>query len=149
MSAGLCHPSKNILAGRIEQTTRRRWTDRYKIIEEPLFRNYIFVNIEFDRCYRETLRPYGAVSFIAFGGVPGKIPAVEIDTIRRLVESELPYQPHPYLKIGRRVRVRCGPLVGCEGILIRKKGIARLVLSVNLLRQSVSAEVDADTVEAI
>ena len=81
--------------------------------------------------------------------MPSQIPAIEIDAIRRLVESELPYHPHPYLKIGRGVRVRSGPLAGCEGVLMRKKGIARLVLSVNLLRQSVSAEVDADSVETI
>ena len=128
---------------------RRRWSDRYKIVEEPLFKNYLFVNIEFDRRYYDTLRPYGAVSFVIFDGEPAQIPTAEIDAVRRLVESELPYDPHPYLKIGRKVRVRSGPLEGCEGILIRKKGLARLVLSVNLLQQSVSAEVDADTVEPL
>ena len=82
-----------------------------------------------------------------FEGNPAEIPDDEIAAVRRLVTSELPYDPHPYLKIGRRVRVRSGPLEGCEGILTRKKGLARLVLSVNLLQQSVSAEVDADCVE--
>ncbi len=126
---------------------RRRWSDRYKIIEEPLFKNYLFVHVDFDRRYYDTLRPYGAVSFVTFDGKPAQIPDDEIDSIRRLVTSQLPYDPHPYLKIGRRVRVRSGPLEGCEGILIRKKGLARLVLNVNLLQQSVSAEVDADCVE--
>jgi transcription antitermination factor NusG len=51
--------------------------------------------------------------------------------------------------VGRKVRVRLGPLQGCEGILIRKKNIARLVLSVHLLQQSASVEVDADVVEAL
>lgn len=126
---------------------RRRWSDRYKIIEEPLFKNYIFVNVESDRIHYETLRPYGAVAFVKFDGKPAEIPQSEIDSIRRLVTSELPYNPHPYLKIGRKVYVRSGPLQGCEGILTRKKGIARLVLSIHLLQQSVSAEVDADCVE--
>ena len=126
---------------------RRRWSDRYKIIEEPLFKNYLFVHVDFDRRYYDTLRPYGAVSFVTFDGKPAQIPDDEIDSIRRLVTSQLPYDPHPYLKIGRRVRVRSGPLEGCEGILTRKKGLARLVLNVNLLQQSVSAEVDADCVE--
>jgi len=84
-----------------------------------------------------------------FDGKPAPIPQLEIDAIRRLVESELPYDLHPYLQVGRRVRVRVGPLQGCEGILIRKKNIARLVLSVHLLQQSVSVEVDADVVEAL
>ncbi len=128
---------------------RRRWSDRYKIVEEPLFKNYLFVNVDYDRRYHDTLRPYGAVSFVMCDGKPAQIPESEIDAIRRLVTSELPYDPHPYLKIGRRVLVRSGPLEGCEGILTRKKGLARLVLSVNLLQQSVSAEVDADCVEPL
>ena len=78
-----------------------------------------------------------------------EIPAAEIDAVRRLVESELPYNPHPYLKVGRKVRVKIGPLEGCEGFLTRKKGLAHLVLSVHLLQQSVIAEVDADSVEPL
>src|SRR6266550_1591603 len=128
---------------------RRRWSDRYKIVEEPLFKNYLFVNVDYDRRYYDTLRPYGAVSFVSFDGTPATIPAAEIEAIRRLVTCELPYSPHPYLKVGRKVRVKFGPLAGCEGILIRKKSISRLVLSVNLLQQAVSAEIDADCVEPI
>ena len=129
---------------------RRRWSDRYKIVEVPLFKNYVFVNLDdFTRHSAATLRPYGAVSFVTFDGKPAPIPQLEIDAIRRLVDSELPYNLHPYLKVGRKVRVRLGPLQGCEGILIRKKNIARLVLSVHLLQQSVSVEVDADVVEAL
>jgi transcription elongation factor/antiterminator RfaH len=125
---------------------RRRWSDRYKVVEEPLFKNYLFVKMTLDR-YHDSLRPYGAVSFVNFDGMPAQVPAVEIEAIRRLVESELPYNPHPYLKIGRRVRIRSGPLEGCEGILMRKKGLARLVLSVHMLQQSVVAEVEAECVE--
>jgi transcription elongation factor/antiterminator RfaH len=128
---------------------RRRWSDRYKIVEEPLFKNYLFVNVDFNTSYYDTLRPYGAVGFINFDGKPAQIPDAEIQAIRRLVESELPYDPHPYLKIGRKVRVRSGPLQGCEGILTRKKGLARLVVSVHLLQQSVSAEVDSDAIEPL
>jgi transcription antitermination factor NusG len=82
-----------------------------------------------------------------FDGKPAPLPEHEIEAVRRLVASDLPYDPHPYLKVGRRVRVRSGPLDGCEGILTRKKGLTRLILSVNLLQQSVSAEVDAECVE--
>ena len=126
---------------------RRRWSDRYKVVEEPLFKNYLFVNVPSGRSYHDTLRPYGAVSFVMFDGKPAEIPDTEIDSIRLLVTSELKYNPHPYLKVGRKVYVRSGPLQGCEGVLTRKKGITRLVLSVHLLQQSISAEVDADTVE--
>jgi transcription elongation factor/antiterminator RfaH len=125
---------------------RRRWSDRYKIVEEPLFKNYLFVQMSLDRSH-DTLRPYGAVSFITFDGQPAQIPENEIAAIRQLVESALPYNPHPYLKVGRKVRVTSGPLEGCEGILMRKKGLARLVLSVHMLQQSVVAEVEAQCVE--
>jgi transcription antitermination factor NusG len=125
---------------------RRRWSDRYKIVEEPLFKNYVFVSMTLDR-YQDTLRPYGAVSYIAFDGQPARIPEFEIAAIRRLVESEIPYNPHPYLKVGRKVRVKFGPLEGCEGILMRKKGLTRLVISVHMLQQSVVAEVEAECVE--
>src|SRR5687767_1909733 len=74
---------------------RRRWSDRYKTVEEPLFKNYLFVRTEGDR-YHETLRPYGAVSFVMFDGRPAEIPDCEIEAIRLLVSSELPYNPHPY-----------------------------------------------------
>ena len=142
--------SKGIEAFLPTYKVRRRWSDRYKVVEEPLFKNYLFVKVkDFNRGYYDTLRLYGAVAFVMFDGKPAQIPACEIEAIRRLVESELPYDPHPYLKVGRKVRVRSGPLEGCEGILMRKKGLARLVLNVNLLQQSVSAEVDADTVEPV
>src|SRR5581483_875518 len=127
---------KNIEAFLPTYKVRRRWSDRYKIVEEPLFKNYLFVNVDYDHRYHDTLRPYGAVSFISFDGQPAQIPDAEIEAIRRLVTCELPYQPHPYLKVGRRVRVRSGPLKGCEGILVRKKSLAKLVLSVNLLQQA-------------
>jgi transcription antitermination factor NusG len=125
---------------------RRRWSDRYKIVEEPLFKNYLFVRSQQTRA-QEVLRPYGAVEFVKFDQKRAEIPEGEIEAIRRLVGSELKYNPHPYLRIGRKVRVRTGPLEGCEGILTRKKGFARLVLSIDLLQQSVIAEVDADCVE--
>jgi len=129
---------------------RRRWSDRYKVIEEPLFKNYLFVNIvDLEQGYSDTLRHYGAVSFLTVAGKLATIPAVEIDGIRRLVESDLSYGPHPYLKAGRKVRVRSGPLEGCEGLLVRRKGLSRFVLNLNLLQQSVCAEVDADVVEPV
>ena len=127
---------------------RRRWSDRYKIVEEPLFKNYLFVRSRIDQ-YADTLRPYGAVAFVKFDDKPAEIPEAEVEAIRCLVESDLAYNPHPYLKIGRKVRVRTGPLEGCEGILTRKKGLARLVLSINMLQQSVIAEVEADSVDPL
>jgi len=125
---------------------RRRWSDRYKIVEEPLFKNYLFVRSD-GQHYRRALRPFGAVSFITLDGKPAVVPDEEIEAVQILVDSELPHNPYPYLKEGRKVRVKYGPLEGCEGILIRKRGLARLIVSVNLLQRSIEAEVDADWIE--
>lgn len=125
---------------------RRRWSDRYKIIEEPLFKNYLFARIK-ENQRRQVLRPYGAVSLVTLDGKPAIVPDEEIEAVRILVSSQLPHNPYPYLQAGRKVRVKYGPLEGCEGILVRKRGLARLVVSVNLLQRSLEAEVDADWVE--
>src|SRR6186997_303962 len=71
---------------------RRRWSDRYKIVEEPLFKNYLFVRMPIER-YHDSLRPYGAVSFVKFDGRPAEITEVEVEAVRRLVQSNLPYNP--------------------------------------------------------
>jgi transcription antitermination factor NusG len=127
---------------------RRRWSDRYKVIEEPLFTNYIFVNVGPEN-RRKCLRPYGAVHFVGFDGTPAVIPAAEIDAVRKLLAADLPRNPYPYLKAGRRVRVKYGPLEGCEGLLVRKRDVSRLVLSIHLLQRSVIAEIDAAWVEPV
>lgn len=128
------------------QKVRRRWSDRYKIVEEPLFKNYLFVRSQ-EQSFRNALKPYGALSFVMVEGIPAIIPDYEIDAVRILVNSELPHNPYPYLKEGRRVRVNYGPLEGCEGILVRRRGEARLVVSMNLLQRSLEAEVDAAWIE--
>jgi transcription antitermination factor NusG len=127
---------------------RRKWVDRNKTIEEPLFKNYVFVNINQEQ-QRRCLRPRGAVGFVTFNAQPAIIPAEEIENIRKLVTLEIPYNPYPYLKAGRRVRVKDGPLEGCEGVLIRKKSICRLVISVHMLQRSVITEIDAACVQPL
>ncbi len=128
------------------QKVRRRWSDRYKIIEEPLFKNYLFVRTD-EQNYRKCLEPYGAVSFVSVEGKPAVVADEELEAVRIMVTSEIPHNPYPYLKAGRKVRVKYGPLEGCEGILIRKRGLDRLVVTVHLLQRSIEAEVDAAWIE--
>jgi len=77
---------RNIEAFLPTYKVRRRWSDRYKVVEEPLFKNYLFVNVDFVR-YHEMLRPYGAIKVVAFDGKPAQIPQNEIASIRQLVDS--------------------------------------------------------------
>ena len=119
-----------------------RWKDRKKKIDWPLFPGYCFAR--FNALERlPILKCTGVVSIISFEGEPAPIPEHEIDGIRRLVESDLAYDPCPMIREGMMVEVTHGPLRGVVGRLVRKNEKARLVLSVDLIGQGVSVEVDA------
>jgi transcription antitermination factor NusG len=85
----------------------------------------------------------GVVQIVGADGVPSPIPPVEVEGIRQLVESELSYDPCPLVKEGEMVKVVSGPLKGVVGRLVRKGTHARLMLSVDLIGQAVSVQVDA------
>ena len=120
-----------------------RWKDRKKKIDWPLFPGYVFARfVPDDRV--AILKVDGVVQIISNNGIMSAIPAEEIDSIRTLVESELAFDPVPLIKEGDMVKVTSGPLKGVIGRLVQKKGVqARLVLSVDLIGQAVSVEVDA------
>jgi transcriptional antiterminator NusG len=124
-----------------------RWKDRKKKIDWPLFPGYCFAR--FDPKERlPVLKCTGVVNIIAFNGEIAPIPEPEINAIRQLVQSDLQYDPCPMITEGMTVEVTHGPLKGVVGKLIRKGAHARLVLSVDLIGQAVSVEVDAADVKA-
>lgn len=119
-----------------------RWKDRKKRIDWPLFPGYCFARFE-ARARLEVLKCAGVVSIVSVDGEPAPIPERDIAGIRQLVESELAYDPCPLIHEGDMVEVTHGPLKGVVGRLVRKNDKARLLLSVDLIGQAVSAEVDA------
>ncbi len=124
-----------------------RWKDRRKKIDWPLFPGYCFAR--FDTASRlSVLTCDGVVQIVSTDGVPSPIPAGEIEGIQQLVLSELACDPCPLIKEGEMVKVVSGPLRGVAGRLLRKGAHARLVLSVNLIGQAVSVEIDAADVRA-
>jgi transcriptional antiterminator NusG len=123
-----------------------RWKDRKKKIDWPLFPGYVFARFVADERIG-ILKVDGVVQIISNNGMLSPIPVEEIESIRTLVESELAYDPVPLIKEGDMVRVSHGPLKGVVGRLIRKGAHARLVLSVDLIGQAVSVEVDAADVK--
>jgi transcription antitermination factor NusG len=126
----------------------RRWSDRTKQIDQFLFPGYIFCRFDAnDRL--PILTVPGVVDVVGFGKSPQHIPDAEIERVRRMVDSGLLVTPYPYLQVGQTVLIERGPLSGIEGILVEVKGKARLVVSVNLLRRSVSAEVDRNSIRPI
>ncbi len=119
-----------------------RWKDRKKQVEWPLFPGYCFAR--FDAADRlPVLTCDGVVQIVGIEGVPSPIPAHEVEGIRQLVNSELAYDPCPMVKEGELVKLVSGPLKGVAGRLVRKGAHARLMLSVDLIGQAVSVEVDA------
>jgi transcription antitermination factor NusG len=86
---------------------------------------------------------------VGFGGMPAALPQEEIDVLRSSLTSGVRVEPHPYLAAGQRVRVRCGPLAGLEGILVRRKNAARFVMSVDLIARSVAVDIDTVDLEPL
>jgi transcription antitermination factor NusG len=124
----------------------RRWKDRSKMLSMPLFPCYVFVRGGLDRRLQVVTTP--GVHMILFSGEKiAIIPEAEIEAIRATVEGRFRVEPHPFLTCGERVRVKQGPLEGIEGVLVRRKNLYRLVLSVDMLAQSVAVEIDAADVE--
>jgi transcriptional antiterminator NusG len=124
-----------------------RWKDRKKQVDWPLFPGYCFVR--FDGADRlSVLKCTGVVNIVSFDGDIAPIPEHEIESIRRLLESDLQFDSCPMIREGMTVEVTHGPLKGVVGRLVRKGAHARLVLSVDLIGQAVSVEVDASDVKA-
>jgi transcription termination/antitermination protein NusG len=126
----------------------RRWKDRSKVLSLPLFPGYVFVR----RCFERRLgivSTAGVHMMLSRGEAIAEIPDGEIEAIRRSMNAKLPVEPHPFLNRGDRVRVIRGALDGVEGILVRKKNIFRLVLSVEMLAQSACVEINAADVELV
>ena len=126
----------------------RQWTDRKRQLALPLFPCYVFVRSNFERRLRVLTTP-GVHFLVMFAGRPASIPELEMDAIRKAVESRLRVEPHPFLQCGDWVRVTSGPLVDIEGILVRKKGSYRLILSAELLGKSIAVELDAFSVKPL
>ena len=127
---------------------RSRWKDRVKRIQEPLFPGYCFAR--FGRPDRlRVLKAVGVVGVVGPGGEPEPIPETEIEAIRTLAGTRLSYEPFPFLAEGAAVEVVRGPLMGVRGRLLRRDRELRVVLSVTLIRQSVSVEIDADDVAPV
>lgn len=126
----------------------RRWKDRQKQLSLPLFPCYVFVRGDLDRRLPIVSTP-GVHMILSRGEQAAAIPDQEIQAIRRTIEGDYNVEPHPFLKCGDRMRVTRGSLRGYEGILVRKKNVFRLILSVEMLAQSVAVEINASDVEPV
>jgi transcription antitermination factor NusG len=121
---------------------RKRWSDRIKEFDAPLFPGYLFCRFN-PHNRLPILKTPGVIQIVGFNNIPAAVDEAEIVSIQRLVSSGIQHQPCGFLAVGDRVRISAGPLLGLEGILTGIKGNHRLVLSVSLLQRSVAVEIDS------
>jgi transcription antitermination factor NusG len=127
---------------------RNRWSDRTKSIVRPLFPGYLFCRFNPNARLPILVTP-GVVSIVGLGKVPVPVSEQEIEAVQALLRSGLPALPCPYVSVGQRLMIERGPLNGVEGILQEVKNHFRFIVSVNLLRRSIAAEIDAEWVRPI
>ena len=128
--------------------TVHRWKNGCKVrVELPLFPGYLFVRINLRERYK-VLRLPGAVSIVGSASGPWPLPEAEIESLRASLQTRR-FEPHPYLAVGQKVRIKSGPLANMTGFLVRQSGGLRVVLSVEMIRQSAAVEVDVDDMEPI
>jgi transcriptional antiterminator NusG len=130
-------------------TQFHKWSDRLSKVQVPMFSCYTFVRIT--RCAEQrlkVLRTPGVLGFVGSEGHGTPIPDEEIESLQKAIHESIPCLPHPFLATGSRVRIRGGSLEGVRGILVGHAGEATLVISVELLRRSVSIRVEGYHVES-
>jgi transcription antitermination factor NusG len=126
----------------------RKWKDRKVRLQLPLFPGYVFVHMALqDRLC--VLQVPGLARLVGFDGTPAELPDDEIEALRRGFASGVHAEPHPYLRVGRGVRVKSGPLAGVEGILARRKSSLRVVISIELIQRAMAVEVDEADLEVL
>jgi transcription antitermination factor NusG len=128
--------------------TVRRWKDRRVRMQFPLFPGYIFVHTPLGHQLR-ILQVPGVVRLVGFGSIPTPLPDEQIESLRYALVQKVGTTPHPYLTVGRHVRIISGSLAGLTGILLRNKSSYRVVLSLELIMRSVAVEVDVADIEPI
>ncbi|GJM15351.1 MAG: transcription termination factor NusG domain protein [Thermodesulfobacteriota bacterium] len=126
--------------------TISRWKDRMKEVHIPLFPGYLFVNSSLEDRLK-ILNTRGVIKILGVNGFPTPVPSEQIEIIKTILEKDLNCDPWPYMTEGKEVIVIRGPLEGTSGKIVERRGECRLILSVDLIKRSVSVEVDIDDVE--
>ena len=132
-------------------TEIRRWSDRKKKVELPLFSCYVFVKLVVSN-NEERMRVYrtnGVFGIVSMRGEAIPIPEEQINALRAVISQEVAWSAHPFLKIGQRVRIRGGSLEGVEGVLLSRNGDRTLIISVDAIQRSLAVRVEGYDVEAL
>ena len=126
-----------------------QWSDRKRLVELPLFTNYVFVQIGEERDARITvLRTNGVVAFVGMRGLGAPIPDEQIHAVQMILRERVSFTPYPFLSVGQKVRIRGGSLDGIEGFLSRVNGDSSLIVSVHGIQRSLAIRIAGYRVEA-
>jgi transcription antitermination factor NusG len=125
-----------------------QWKDRRVTLQLPLFPGYVFVRMALGDRMRVVQIP-GVARLVGFNGTPVALPEEEMEALRASLARGVRAEPHPFLTVGRRVRVTNGPMAGLQGVLRRRKSNARLVVSVELIQRAMAVEIDEADVEPV
>jgi transcription antitermination factor NusG len=128
----------------------RQWSDRVKEVELPLFSGYTFVRVALSSPDRlRVLQTHGVAGIVGVRGSGAPIPEAQIESLKAVIGNQVPFEEHPFLHIGQRVRIEGGALDGIEGILAAYKGDRTLVISVEPIQRSLSICVEGYRVQPI
>lgn len=132
------------------RVSKKQWSDRVKIVEEPLLRGYLFVRASY-REYVEVLKTSGVMAFISFGAEPAEIPEKQIDDLKLFLErvNSTVQVTNESVTMGQKVRVVGGALTGIEGEISEIRGKKRIVLRFEKLGCSIFADVATDFIEKV
>ena len=140
--------SKNVETFLPLREVMSRWKDRIQRVHVPLFPGYVFVHADVRRRKLDIVKVPGVARIVGFNSYPEPIPDHEMEAIRVFLNTTIRYDPYPYLTVGKPVEIQRGPLQGLQGIVVRRKGRFKFILSVHLIRQSVALEIDACEIES-
>ena len=139
----------NVFLPKLEVWSRRK--DRKKKIQKALFSGYLFVHENLTHpIWLEILKTPGVVKILGNESGPIPIPDIQIESIQKILNGKAAVSPFPYLKEGQLVRVVDGPLKDCQGLLLKiKEGKEKMIISIDLLKRSVSVEIEGASVEPL
>jgi transcription antitermination factor NusG len=131
-------------------SSTRQWSDRTRVLEMPLFPQYVFVRIAQSLDTRvAVLRTNGVTNFVGTRGIGVPIPDEQIARVETVVARGIPATPHAFLNVGKRIRIRGGALDGLQGILTAVNGDQTLVVSVELIQRSIAIRIAGFSIEPV
>lgn len=124
----------------------KKWTDRKKKIEEPLFKGYLFILAdEFERI--NCLRIHSVIKTVCFNGKPSIIPDWQIENLKKILAEKPEVFVTNKIEVGQKVKIIEGPFRDVEGIVTEhKEGEKHLAVSIDLLKRSVLVRLHNDSI---